>query len=83
MGVDLPDTEASELSSVDEPMEECPKKDPKEDQEEDLEEDIELGEPQANHGVEDAESSVFDSNFDSSEEPGDDFDLGYDPSKDH
>jgi len=49
---------------------------------EDIKNDPELGEHQANHGIEGIESSVSDSSFDSDEEPGDEFDLDYDPCRD-
>jgi len=61
--------------------------DPKENPEKDPKNDIELGRPQADHSVGDAESAVteddIDSSSDSDEELGDEFDSYYDPFKDH
>jgi len=50
--------------------------------EEEPEEEPELGEPQTDHDMEDAESSILNNSFDSSKEPMDGFDLDYDPSRD-
>jgi len=64
------------ISLDDDELEEEPEEDPKEDQEEHLE----LGEHQADHGVKDTKLGVSQDNYDSSEEPGDEFDSHYDPS---
>jgi len=42
-----------------------------------------LGKHQAVHGIEDTELSLSNSSFDSGEEPGDEFDPNYHPSRHH
>ena len=75
------------LSSNDEPMEEYLKEESREDldenSKEDPEEDPKLGEPQANDGIGDMKSGVFDSSFDYGKELLDEFDPNYDPLQDH
>ena len=53
-----------------------------EDLEQDPEEDPELREHQLDHHAEDVELGISDNSFDSGEEPGDESDLDYDPSRD-
>ena len=78
MVVDIPDTsKLVEISSDDEQEKEL-----EEDPEEDQEADLELGELQADYGVEDVESGVSHHSYDSGKEFKDEFDSDYDPSRD-